>query len=39
MNMKNTVQFSFLKDVLSVDGPFFEPPMLLNLSAGALPSA
>lgn len=39
MNMKNTVQFLSLKDVLSVDGPLFEPPMLLNLSAGAIPSA
>ena len=39
MNMKNTVQFSSLKDVLSVDVPLFEPPMLLDLSAGVLPSA
>ncbi|PKB21109.1 hypothetical protein CLU91_1474 [Janthinobacterium sp. 64] len=39
MNMKNTVQFLSLKDVLSVDDPLFESPMLLDLSAGAIPSA
>lgn len=39
MNMKNTVQFLSLKDVLTVDGPLSEPPMPLDLSAGAIPSA